>query len=107
MGEVKPDVDLELVNTGNIEAELLMLQGRPIAEPIAQYGPFVMNTRQEIMQAFQDYQRTEFGGWPHNDDAPVHDRSLGRFAHSPDGHEFPESCAPEKEVVRQTPRTRH
>jgi len=67
------------------EVELLVLQGRPIGEPAVQYGPFVMNTRQEIQQAFADYQRTRFGGWPWKSDDPVHAREEGRFARRPDG----------------------
>jgi redox-sensitive bicupin YhaK (pirin superfamily) len=66
-------------------AEVLLLQGRPIGEPVAQYGPFVMNTRDELEQAFQDYRRTQFGGWPFDEDAPVHPRDRGRFARHADG----------------------
>jgi redox-sensitive bicupin YhaK (pirin superfamily) len=67
------------------ETELLLLQGRPIAEPVAQYGPFVMNERAEIQQAMMDYQRTRFGGWPWPSDDPVHARDEGRFARHADG----------------------
>jgi len=66
-------------------AEILLLQGRPIGEPVAQHGPFVMNTRAELEQAFQDYRRTQFGGWPFPENAPVHPRTRGRFARHADG----------------------
>jgi redox-sensitive bicupin YhaK (pirin superfamily) len=65
--------------------EILLLQGRPIAEPVAQYGPFVMNTRAELEQAFDDYRRTQFGGWPFRENEPVHPRPRGRFAKHADG----------------------
>jgi quercetin 2,3-dioxygenase len=65
--------------------EILLLQGRPIGEAVAQYGPFVMNTRSELEQAFADYRRTQFGGWPWPSNAPVHPRDQGRFAQHADG----------------------
>ena len=79
--------DLEVtIEAGATPCELLMLQGRPIGEPVAQHGPFVMNSRAEIQQAFVDYQRTQFGGWPWPADDPVHARDAGRFAKHIDGH---------------------
>ena len=73
------------IEAGESECEMLLLQGRPIGEPVAQHGPFVMNTRTEIQRAFQDYQRTRFGGWPWPADDPVHPREEGRFARHADG----------------------
>lgn len=83
---VRPDLVVDIIN-GPDEAELLMLQGRPIDEPVAQHGPFVMNTRAELHQAMVDYRRDGFGGWPWASDGPVHEREAGRFAVRADGAE--------------------
>lgn len=74
-----------VVHNGQQPAELLLLGGRAIGEPVVAHGPFVMNTRQEIQQAVHDYQRTQFGGWPWPSPDPVHPREQGRFALHPDG----------------------
>ena len=84
---------VELV-AGDEAAEFLLLQGRPIGEPVAQHGPFVMNTREEILVAFGDYQRTRFGSWPWRDDAPVHGADAARFARHGDGREERPEGAP-------------
>jgi len=84
--ELLAPVAVELLN-GDDVSEFLLLQGRPIAEPVAQHGPFVMNTQAEIAQTFTEYRRTQFGGWPWPDAAPVHGRDPARFARHPDGRE--------------------
>ncbi len=81
---LRPDVDVQLKNTEG-DAEFLILQGKPIGEPVVSYGPFVMNSQQEIIATFADYQRTEFGGWPWETNDPVHPREEGRFAKHADG----------------------
>jgi quercetin 2,3-dioxygenase len=79
-----PESDVALEN-GADESELLLLQGRPLDEPVVSYGPFVMNSRAEIEQALSDYQRTRFGGWPFASEDPVHPREESRFARHADG----------------------
>jgi redox-sensitive bicupin YhaK (pirin superfamily) len=82
--ELTPDRAVELVN-GERESELLLLQGRPIGEPVVQHGPFVMNTAAEIAQTFAEFRRTQFGEWTWPDEAPVHGTDPARFARYPDG----------------------
>jgi hypothetical protein len=81
---LRGDAPVALV-AGDTGAEALVLQGRPIGEPVAQYGPFVMNDDAGIEQAFADYRETGFGGWPWPTDDPVHPRDAGRFARHADG----------------------
>ena len=69
----------------NSDTEFLLLQARPIGAPVFQMGPFVMNTPEELQEAFADYRRTAFGGWPWATPDPVHDRHQGRFAIHVDG----------------------
>jgi redox-sensitive bicupin YhaK (pirin superfamily) len=76
-----------ILKNGNEKSYLLLLQGKPINEPVVQYGPFVMNTQAEIQQAMNEYRQTEFGGWPWDSYEHVHEQAKSRFARYPDGKE--------------------
>ena len=84
--ELLADQDV-ILEAGNEDAYILVLQGMPIAEPVVQHGPFVMNTQAEIQQAFRDYRETQFGGWPWTRYDHVHPRNKGRFARYSNGKE--------------------
>jgi quercetin 2,3-dioxygenase len=82
--ELEPSSEV-LLRNGSDPAELLLLQGRPIGEPVVARGPFVMNSLDAIQRAFAEFRRTQFGGWPWPSPAPVHPREALRFARYPDG----------------------
>ncbi len=84
--ELNPGVSLS-IQAQDKSARFLYLQGKPMDEPIVQYGPFVMNSEEEIRQAFEDYRKTEFGGWPWPEKEKSHGATEGRFALHSNGRE--------------------
>eukprot|EP00605_Chrysophyceae_sp_TOSAG23-4_P000368 GSChrysophyteH1.ASY1.ANO1.415.1 assembled CDS len=96
-------VPATIENPGADVSEVLVLQGKPIGEPVVQHGPFVMNTQAEIQQAFRDYQQTQFGGWPWPSHDYVFEKNKGRFALQKGVETRPPQpqCAPEELSVKQ------
>jgi hypothetical protein len=76
-----------LIKNGDSEAYFLILEGKPIGEPVVQHGPFVMNTQEEIRDAMREYGKTQFGGWPWKEREVTHPREKGRFAIHSNGKE--------------------
>ncbi|MBP7282259.1 MAG: pirin family protein [Leptospiraceae bacterium] len=92
--DIQPYHSIELVSdedifleSGDNEVKILLLQAKPIGETVVQYGPFVMNSREEIQSTFAEFQMTHFGGWTWESSEPVHSRGKGRFAKHADGVE--------------------
>jgi redox-sensitive bicupin YhaK (pirin superfamily) len=54
------DGDQVMVTTEDAPVRFLLVSGRPIGEPVAWYGPIVMNTREELQAAFEEYQKGTF-----------------------------------------------
>ena len=79
MIELNPEKDCILSNESK-SAKILLLQGKSINEPVYQYGPFVMNTRAEIKEAFDDSNSTGFGVWGWKNSGLIHGKSHGKFA---------------------------
>jgi redox-sensitive bicupin YhaK (pirin superfamily) len=73
-----------LTNPSKKEAYLILMQGKPINEPVAKYGPFVMNESHEIESVIAKYRITEFGGWPWPKAEMTHGSEPIRFATYPD-----------------------
>ncbi|KAA3615792.1 MAG: pirin family protein [Calditrichaeota bacterium] len=86
MIELNPQNEIIIKNSSK-PASIMFLQGRPINEPVVQYGPFVMNSQEEIQQTMRDYQSTQFGGWPWPRADHVHEKDKGRFAIHANGKE--------------------
>lgn len=84
--ELNSMADVKIIN-GNRDASFLLLQGKPINEPVVQHGPFVANHAAEIQNVMREFGRTQFGGWPWPSYEHVHGRERGRFARYPDGRE--------------------
>jgi len=82
--ELMADQDIQFVN-GNATSYLLVLEGKPIGEPVVQHGPFVMNTQEEIRETMKEYGKTQFGGWPWPEVEQAHSKEKGRFALHADG----------------------
>ena len=80
------DQELQIRN-GASTASFLLLQGKPINEPLAQQGPFVMNSPQEIHEAIAEFRKTAYGGWPWSSYDHTHAKERGRFALHADGRE--------------------
>lgn len=80
MNQVECVAGKEIVIENSFEtAYLLVLEGNPLDEPMVAYGPFVMNSQEEIMDAFNDYRKDQFGGWPWSVIDPTHGKS-NRFS---------------------------
>lgn len=89
---IQPNYGIEVGATQEVvlkalseDAHILVLQGKPINEPVAKYGPFVMNTNEELENAMDEFKLTQFGGWPWQYPDNVHGIERGRFAKYPDG----------------------
>lgn len=76
-----------IFENGTAESYILILEGKPINQPVVKHGPFVMNTEEEIRETMREYGKTQFGGWPWEETEVAHSKTKGRFALHSDGTE--------------------
>jgi redox-sensitive bicupin YhaK (pirin superfamily) len=86
--ELEPTQAFSIQNSEK-PGRLLLLQGQPIMEPVVAHGPFVMNSRLEIMKTFEEYQRNRFGGWDWPSHEPTHGTEPERFSETGAGKVYP------------------
>lgn len=80
--------NIVLENTGTKKAQILLLESEPIKGPIVAYGNYVMNSMDEIKEAYEDFNETEFGGWPFDVREIYHKPEDKRFEKHTDGTVF-------------------
>lgn len=86
MHHIKAEASEEfIINNSSQKAQFLLLEGKPIGEPVVKHGPFVGNSRKDIEDAFMRFQQDQFGGWPWPSYEHTHEAERHRFAKYPDG----------------------
>ncbi|MGX7030123.1 pirin family protein [Vagococcus zengguangii] len=79
------DSDVDFTVTEALD--FMVFTGKTIDEEVFAYGPFVMTTREEVVEAYNDFERTEFGGWLWESGAPIIPADEGRFSVNNHGQE--------------------
>ena len=83
---VRPDIDMVMTN-GESRAVLWLLEGEPIGEKQASFGPVYLGSTDEVRSAMEDIRRNEYSEWPFDVVDKVHLDDCGRFLRNPDGSE--------------------
>jgi len=101
MIKLRADREVEITALGSDLCEMLLLQGRPLNEPVVQQGPFVTNSREELVDVYNRYRRTQFGTWKWGRRDPVFARSETRFLSREGKREVPPSVRQATEKAKE------